>query len=247
MNKPCIYKITSPSGKVYIGQSINVTKLRIPKYRNNDCKGQIRLYNSIKKHGWDSHKFEVIEECPAERLNERERYWQDYYDVLDKNKGLNSVLTETNTLPRVLSNEYKLKKSEKLKNRVLSDDHKRKIGEAHKGKKVSESTKSKMREYRIGKTLSDKTKKNISLKLSGKGNPMYGKKHLEKTKSIISKKRLENIKKSEPSFSKYVLNTSLGIYYSSIKDASESLNIKYHVLIDKLSGRCRNNTPFIKI
>ena len=39
-------------------------------------------------------KFEIIEQCILTQLNERERYWQDYYDVLGIN-GLNCKLTET--------------------------------------------------------------------------------------------------------------------------------------------------------
>lgn len=44
-----IYKITSPSGKIYIGQSINIEK-RWEKYQKyiENIKNQIKLYNSLK-------------------------------------------------------------------------------------------------------------------------------------------------------------------------------------------------------
>lgn len=54
-----IYKITSPSGKVYIGQS-RVLKSRLSTYKNVNCPNQIYLYRSLKKYGFDSHKFEVL-------------------------------------------------------------------------------------------------------------------------------------------------------------------------------------------
>ena len=45
-----IYKITSPTKKIYIGQSINI-EYRIESYKKLiRCKKQIKLYNSLKKY-----------------------------------------------------------------------------------------------------------------------------------------------------------------------------------------------------
>jgi len=44
-----IYKITNPSGKIYIGQTTNI-HIRKSKYKNSNCKNQTRLFNSIKKY-----------------------------------------------------------------------------------------------------------------------------------------------------------------------------------------------------
>jgi group I intron endonuclease len=87
-----IYKITSPTNKIYIGQSINIEK-RFLDYKKLRCKSQIALYNSFVKHGIETHLFEIIEDCEIELLNERERYWQDFYNVLES--GLNCKLTNT--------------------------------------------------------------------------------------------------------------------------------------------------------
>jgi group I intron endonuclease len=88
-----IYKITSPSNKIYIGQSINIER-RFKNYNSlSQTKKQVMLHYSFKKHGIDNHLFEIIEQCNIESLNKRERYWQDYYNVLEK--GLNCLLTET--------------------------------------------------------------------------------------------------------------------------------------------------------
>ena len=57
-----IYKITSPSGKVYIGQSRNIEN-RFLQYKNKHCRFQFRLYNSFNKYGVENHVFEIIEEC----------------------------------------------------------------------------------------------------------------------------------------------------------------------------------------
>lgn len=78
-----IYKITSPSGKIYIGQSTNIEK-RISRYKTLSCKKQVKLYNSLKKYGWDLHLFEIIEIVNDDKmLIERETSWKLHYDVLN--------------------------------------------------------------------------------------------------------------------------------------------------------------------
>lgn len=111
-----IYKITSPSGRVYIGQASDTSK-RWKEYIKLRCKGQLKLFSSFLKYGVESHIFEVIEECSLEQLNERERYWQDYYDVL--NGGLNCVLQNSEEKRKVYSEEIK----EKMSKAKRGDNH----------------------------------------------------------------------------------------------------------------------------
>jgi group I intron endonuclease len=127
-----IYKITSPSGKIYIGQSICIER-RKKRYAKLACKGQIKIYNSLVKYGFSEHIFEVIEECSEEELNTRERYWQDFYDVLGEN-GLNLRLTLTDDKPGKHSKETI-----------------EKIGNANRGKKRSAQTET--HRNNIGKSL----------------------------------------------------------------------------------------------
>jgi group I intron endonuclease len=97
-----IYKITSPSGRIYIGQTRNFENRKIHyKYLNENNK-QKRLHSSFIRYGIENHNMEFIEECEFNNLNKVERKWQDYYNVLSK-QGLNCVLTETDELPRVYS------------------------------------------------------------------------------------------------------------------------------------------------
>jgi len=50
-----IYKITSPSNKVYIGQAINIKK-RWKQYINPNLSSVgPKLLNSLKKHGYEAH------------------------------------------------------------------------------------------------------------------------------------------------------------------------------------------------
>jgi hypothetical protein len=91
-----IYKITSPTGKMYIGQSTNIENRKYY-YTSIKCDKQHKLYNSLQKYGWEQHTFEILEECTLEQLNEKEIYWGLKYDVLGEN-GLNLRLGDANGL-----------------------------------------------------------------------------------------------------------------------------------------------------
>lgn len=108
-----IYKITSPSNRVYIGQSKNI-KERFSTYKSlKSTRFQTLLHRSFLKYGIINHTFEIIEECLIKDLNNRERYWQEYYDVL-KN-GLNCHMVNCNSKPRVFSKKTKSQISDTLK------------------------------------------------------------------------------------------------------------------------------------
>lgn len=102
-----VYKITSPSGRVYVGESVNIDK-RLKEYlKLRNCESQTILYKSFLKHGVENHIFEIIEECCKEDLKCKERYWQDFYDVL--NGGLNCLLTKCGEKKQTSSDHTKAK------------------------------------------------------------------------------------------------------------------------------------------
>lgn len=106
-----IYKITSPTGKVYIGQSEDINR-RFGEYKRlKNCKRQTKLYRSFKKHGVENHQFDIIEYCSEHELNCSERFWQDEFDVL--NGGLNCVLTECGDKKAIFSEESRKIKGQK--------------------------------------------------------------------------------------------------------------------------------------
>jgi len=82
-----IYKIISPSNKIYVGQSTNCDNRKIY-YKTLNCKGQPKLYHSLKKYGWENHIFEIIEY--TDNPDEREIYWISYYNSVEN--GLNCSL-----------------------------------------------------------------------------------------------------------------------------------------------------------
>ena len=89
-----IYKITNTlNDKVYIGQTIKTVQKRFTQHKNNSNKeyfSQIVLYKAFNKYGIENFIFEEIEEVPNDKLDEREKYWIEYYDSYFN--GYNSTL-----------------------------------------------------------------------------------------------------------------------------------------------------------
>jgi hypothetical protein len=79
--KGIIYKITSPSGKVYVGQTMRSFEKRMREHKSKHS-GCTLLRNAIQKYD-DEMKYEIIEEdVPQEQLDEREIYWINYFNSL---------------------------------------------------------------------------------------------------------------------------------------------------------------------
>lgn len=100
-----IYKITNKiTGKIYIGQSIDCHR-RWWEHKarafdeNNNCY-QKPLYRSIRKYGLDSFHFEIIEECDAELLNEKEAFYIQYFNCITPN-GYNILSTSNKSVSQI--------------------------------------------------------------------------------------------------------------------------------------------------
>lgn len=78
-----IYKITNLENQMtYIGQSVNIKE----RWRSHIKRGigaetptGNKLYSVMNSIGVENFSFEIIEECPREKLNERERYWISFF------------------------------------------------------------------------------------------------------------------------------------------------------------------------
>lgn len=172
-----IYKVTNPKGKIYIGQSIDIEN-RICEYTNiRNCKNQLKLYNSLNKYHPNNHIFEILEECNEDELNERERYYQDYYNVLSVN-GLNCRLTASSDKSGKNSLESNKKRSETMmgKNKRPRPD-------------VSERNKI----VHTGKTISKEHRDAISKHFKGKPHPYQGPRGITLRKPVLQYTKNRNI------------------------------------------------------
>ncbi len=91
--KNCIYKLTSPSGKVYIGQAQDFKK-RMNLYRHGRSDKQRKLHAAIKKYGWENFTKEVIDGyhgADKEGLNALETYWITHFDSVKKGYNICAI------------------------------------------------------------------------------------------------------------------------------------------------------------
>ena len=129
-----IYKITSATDKIYIGQSWNINK-RFREYKNLYCSKQLKIYNSIIKHGWKNHKFEIIHQLPSDiSQNVMDGYeifyWQQYkdcgFDMLNIREPGSQGKHDQETIDRIVKTNRDRGHYDNLQNRLNSDDAKEK-------------------------------------------------------------------------------------------------------------------------
>ena len=81
-----IYKYQNKiNGHIYIGQSTNIER-RCQQHiydANNPERRGTGLEIAIRKYGIENFTFEIVEQCGIEQLDERERYWINYYDSFE--------------------------------------------------------------------------------------------------------------------------------------------------------------------
>jgi len=230
-----IYKITSPTGRVYIGQSKDIGK----RFRNYKCgsKGQSRLSNSLKKYGWQSHSFEIVEECSDDLLDSRERFWQEYYNVLGP-KGLNCVYVGTDT-KRVVIKKSTHKKMIKAQSKRLpmSDEHKRNISLSWLSRVVTQVTKDRQSKAKIGKKNSVEHNLNISKARLGIKFSEATKQKLRVPKSVKHAIKLKEIgEKCKVPIQQFTLSGVFIKDWESASDAERLLSIQRK----NISACCNN-------
>ncbi len=234
-----IYKITSPSNKVYIGQSWQIEK-RKKDHRN--WKGDTHLANSIKKHGFDNHSFEVVHELP----NDVEQKILDTYEQLYidsyRDCGVELMnLREAGSRGKH-SDESKAKQSKSMqgvgKGRIQSDEWKSKRNLFSNGNIIwlnkihSEETKKKQSIASFGRPKSEEHKKKNIENLKKASLINKGSEHSDET---IRKMQLKSV------WGKAVLKLSLDgnviKEYQSIMEASRKTGTNDWLIRSVLRGK----------
>ena len=177
----CIYKITSPTDKVYIGQTMNF-KQRTGCYKSSHCKGQSKLYNSLQKHGWDNHKVEILLELREDIQPEMLTYWEQFFMDYYRELGYSLLNIREAGDHGKLSPETRKKMSKVRIGKVAPAETRKKMSKAHKGRIFSTETCKKISDSKrghkhplFGKHLSQETKQKMSEATRGeRGNSFKG-------------------------------------------------------------------------
>jgi group I intron endonuclease len=170
-----IYKIENlMNHKLYIGQSDDLYRREKSHF---ECLRGNRHHNkhlqySFNKYGENNFKFEIIEECNVNVLDERETYWISHFDSFKH--GYNQNIGGNGNRGWIVSEESRLK---------MSLNHADFSGENN---------------WMYGKSLYDildedgvkKWKHNISIANTGEKNGFYGKHHTDETKAKISRAKI---------------------------------------------------------
>lgn len=183
-----IYKITSPTGKIYIGQTCNFAQRMRAYSKMNKKSSQAKIRNSILKYGWLSHVSEIIDQTEDDIIaNLLETKYIKHFDSF--RNGLNCTETGTNTAVRGRNVTEECKKKISIRIKELYKDptykpvrYRPHTEQAKKKMKMSrslqgpcsEETKQKMRQARLGKPLSSETKDKLSKIRKGRINPTRG-------------------------------------------------------------------------
>lgn len=160
------------TNKKYIGQSKDISerwKKHISELNNNRHHNDY-LQKSWDKYGEENFKFYVLEYCENDNLDERENYYIESYNTLDRDCGYN--LKSGGQLHNHHSEEIRKKISESNKKAYLNPDR-RKIQSINALKQWSNP--------------------NIKAKILGENNSMYGKHHTEEARKKIAEAKIGKI------------------------------------------------------
>ena len=161
-----IYKLTSPSGKIYIGQTTNLKDRKRCLYNTNKYYSGHKLDNAIKKYGIENFKYEILVQIEMED----KFLLREHLDVLEiqyiekynsYNNGYNMTLGGSGS-----------------KGCFQTEESRKKISEKAKGRKGS----------MLGKHLTEEQKRKVSEFAKtriGDKNPFFGKTHTTSSKNKI--------------------------------------------------------------
>lgn len=235
-----IYKITSPSGKIYIGQSIDCDK-RLSGYRKG-AKNQPKLHYSILKYGWETHRYEIIHTCNECELNQWEVYYANLYNVYDINIGLNIRECGGSKGKPAKETIEKYKETIRIrqpnkgeKNHFYGKQHspesRKKMGEKNNGNKYSTGKRTEEQRENIRKGVQNTLHKRIGKKLSKKT------KDKQREAAKIRELKKKNNAKDGIMCANIFIHSESGIFYFSCKEAAKALNIDLTTFYRRLRNK----------
>lgn len=182
MDSYCVYKHTSPSGKVYIG----ITKRDVEKRwgHGKGYKASGHFYNAILKYGWDNINHEVlVSGLTKEQAEKEEKRLIALYDSTNPSHGYN--MTFGGECGAKITDEVKLKISSRLSAYYSDPEAKQKAADRQRGKTHSEETKRKISESHKAR-ITDDIRAKMSKARLGVSRPHKGHPCSEDTRKKIS-------------------------------------------------------------
>lgn len=157
------------NGKWYVGVSKDITKRWYKAYELMQCKKQLKIYNALKKYGYENFEKIILEECDRPMFKERETYWISKYDSVDNGYNIiHGSASGERPLGIRMSEETKRKIGDANRGHRHTDDARRRMSESRRGKPKPEGFGEKVAEALRGVKHTDERRRNISQSLVGK-------------------------------------------------------------------------------
>lgn len=204
-----IYLYTSPSGKFYVGQTINEKKRRRMWFnlKRPYSKWSSKIDNARLKYGPGNFRYDILHSCKYGDvksaklvLNELETKYIKIYDSF--RNGYNCTTGGGSTIGYVHTDDTRRKISMVHKGKKLSEEQIKFLISINTGRRHSDETKKKIGDSHRGIKFSDEARKNISKSLTGRKlsesarkNISEGHKGLKRTRESVSKSAKANEKK----------------------------------------------------
>ena len=207
-----IYKLTSPSGKCYIGQTIHLN-IRMRNYSKLKCTQQWKLHRALTKYGFENFKLEILFQYNSDNrsrlnitLDAMEKFCIKKYDSVYSGYnirfgGTGGKCTEETLIKMRFaqsnrSEETKKKMSDRLKGKRLPEIAYEKSRKANTGRPMPQHVKDATRKSNIGRIVTDEHKKILKEFHTGKklsdetklkiSLSSTGRHHTDETKKKIS-------------------------------------------------------------
>lgn len=203
----CVYKHTSPSGKVYIGYTGKNPPEKRWSNGNGYKRGHPYFWKAIQKYGWDNFEHEIIfNYLGRQEALKKERELIALYDSTNPNKGYNMT-----------------KGGDGKEGYVMSDETRKKISASRIGRFTGEDNPN-YGNHKLagennpfyGKRHTEETRQRLSELSTSRPSPMKG-----KTFSEEFKEKMKNTKKKyAKSVLRFDINGNLIGEYDSVHGAS---------------------------
>lgn len=237
-NTGIIYKVTSPNGKVYIGQTIHSLNDRKARHIYDAYQRSMAyaFANAIIKYG-DLLKWEILyDNIPIEQLNKLEIKTIEEYDSY--NNGYNSSLGGEGSKGNILTEETKSKISAANKGKLIGNKNPM-FGKTHSNnakQKISQTHKGKIKPP-MSQEIKDKISKSKKGKYAGVQSYNFGRQHTNEMKIKIS--NCQN--KRKKSVYRLSLNGEILDRYNSLCDAAKFIreNTSYKASPEEIREGCK--------